>query len=408
MARGMKSRRGGARRRGPLWCLLAAVPATGIGLGLALQELRGELAAPELPGAAPAAVPPTWARLEATGAAGVPGVPASARTAWPPPVTAADVLRTRAAALLAGGAVESGEWEALLDELVAEGTRETLGLALELMEDPRCSFPYRASYFAQLLDGVEDDRIAAVALRLVERELESGAGSRFEMDGYLDLVAPRGGEWAGDLLAGMIDRGGPARRAAARRVSLLGATASAEPFLEFVRDGDAVGPHAAGEIAVGLASWGDDAVDASLLELARDARTPERVRRLLYPSQAHFSTTAQVAAFGAHYDSAPTDGARAAVLAALRVLGREERVRRDLVRSVAAPLLERGLESLSEPIWREAVSVLDDRPEFHTARTVATLEWNLAGMIEGEDRRLASEALRRGREELRRSEPRGR
>lgn len=346
--------------------LLLAIP-----LGVFLWQ-RGEGVGPGRDGTAAApAAEGSAAPQEPPGLVPPPSATPTGGGRDPAPAPASDPglerLRARWAELRERGAGPA-EWQAFVSEVLARGTPEAIGIALEVLADETVGLP--STTWAVLLGDVEDERIGPAALALLMRRLDAGRDSWAQTQGLVDLIAGHLDAPGAAFLARALGGSGEVARRAAIHAGVLVPRLGTAAVLEL-----AAGSEYSAEIYDSLAALGDEAVTIELEQglpggpLASEPRREEQIGRAL---GRHLSLE-QLALWTQRFWAG--DGAeRARTLAVIGGLGENPALSSTERLEQVFPLLQSVLQDPADPLLPVALKRIAYDSSYHVAEVVPTLE----------------------------------
>ncbi|MBI1853422.1 MAG: hypothetical protein HYR85_24040, partial [Planctomycetes bacterium] len=289
------------------------------------------------------------------------------------------------------------EIDQLMKQLVALGTEEAIGFALELMEDESFDFSHRARSFHDLFWKIRDPRVEGAARRVLERNVREGLDSWDQTQGYISLAARRGDREAGDFLLSLV------RARSSESVSTIAAAAIGslkdhtigEAFLDLVRTNhsDSV------SIIDGLAQWRDPALIDELTRLAIRPDAPIDRLDLVGQSLGRSVDADGFSRFVSRCRSAGDDRERELSLCVIGQLSRNGQLDATSLAPQAIPILRDALGDPRPGVWQQAMWAIRDNQPYRVSELLDVVQ-SLANDDPDPDRqaaakRLVAELLRR-------------
>jgi hypothetical protein len=336
---------------------------------------------PELatPGEAPAAAEP--APAPRTDAPGDPAAEQALRT---------EELAREVAALSGRSDVSPEEALALLRELVALGTPEAIGVVVDAMEDPDLVFRGKSEALAELLMQVDDPRIGPAAERMFTRALEGGAELDEQAQGYLRLMAVKGGPAGARALYELVRRDDAIGLYATRSIAELGDTSLGPEFLALAKERDG---EAAQLILRGVAAWQEPALLDQIGALAHDATASLPTRRAAAVVAGEQASAERIGGLLAPYWSAQSDEDRLVTFDLVRGSARAGALGDGPARTEAERIVLDALANGSEAVRSEALLVLRDGAALRTPATEGELRALLDRLEEPAERTRVQDVL---------------
>lgn len=296
-----------------------------------------------------------------------------ARSAPPAPAPGFAELSAQLAQMKDAGA-SGRDIRLILEQLAALGTPEAVGRILEAMEDPDLVFPHRAMDFCEVLSGIDDARIQPAAMRVLDRNLANGLDSGPYTNGYVNLIAAKGGRVASEKMLELLQVGGGAAHDAARAVAALDDRTLGPEFLNIVRSSQ---HHVDSQLVAGLAEWKDPATTAALRAIAADPAVAEMVRQDTIEALGRNAGAADISAFVNDYSSR-LEGDRALAMRGIYGLASNDGIDAAARRAELGPILQEALRSTDASVFTDARYSVEYNDAFHTEEYLQYVQGLLA------------------------------
>lgn len=271
----------------------------------------------------------------------------------------------------------------LLRELAAIGSTQAVGVVLEVVTSADIWFHDKARFLAELLDGIDDERVVPALIQGIGVAVEQKRDSWLTFAGYLDIIATRGGAEAGAFLVELLESDyGSLARASAERLSLIQEHVDVERVFALA-DSD---PARAVPALVSLTRFRDPLVRSRAFDHAFEADLVVGKRCELYRTIGESLAEDSLERFFDPPSVLDPSVAKRVVIAGVRGLSRNPTLDVATRVEVAEPLLIGALGDEDRDVRRAAIIAIAEDAEYRADQVIARLQDVLDKATDSEER----------------------